>query len=909
MLFPWQLLHARCCRVVVASSEEKRAKVKCIERREEDSLQSLKTDFVAWFDRLQHGSPHDSQDPVFEGMVRDFLQYDAALQAMERGVRVYMEGVESLCCGLNQLSEAAVLGLTKRSDAYIARDACRYRESIHRITRADGPHTCFSKMRRDLIFNVVDPLRCHRAHNDKLKQDFQVRRRRLAELVLAKRHVEHLQQQQQQQQQEQQQEPQREDAGEDEGEEEGEEDGLIGGSAGAAFSAHRAAGTSRASHQQQRQRRSGASSADAATAAATAAAASAYMRFKEIDDVLFEWLEMLQSYKCDIFDSLLQTLKYIQYEFFAGAAHAVNAVIPKRMEFRPMVEMTPQQLQPQVELELEARSEEPEMDPSSFSFGSGHGVSATERLVEKWERDAAAAASASASAAAAAAAGAPSSKKEQPAAKAAAAAAEAAAVEVDILSLAVLTGQGFGERESRAALLRFNNDTQGALDWLLDGGADFLLLEQQQEERQQQQQQELAKSTGGGAAAAAAAASSAVTAAAAMAASRELDDVRLPTTLKWVERLKQARRQEALSWKERRAKRDAADEGATPHQGQQQRGPPRETHPHDSLNHSVKARKGAPASAAAGGGGGRGEVQQRETRRTRGQDVTNGSRETRRSAAAAAAAERASDDEAPQQQPGARASADGSSRSSSSGKGDNTKQNSSSGSSSNRSNSSSNAESPRSSFPSPNQQFPREEGGPTSGKEAPPDASKRGPSSGAHPSQPQALDLLDFDGGGPPPSSASSEGPPSQQGGGLPKEPEKRLVSHDVALLDLDGEDEGAPGNASSSLGAPPGEGPLKTLPLPGLLGSFDARKCAWSNEKEAERKVREETEELRRRIKEEEEERRRREEKVEGLNSAAQQEKEGEGEEALPNNCDKGSSSPSQPQEATSAAALADLL
>ena len=100
---------------------------------------------------------------------------------------------------------------------------------------------------------------------------------------------------------------------------------------------------SRSILQQQQQERM------APTAAAAAAAASALKEFKEVDDVLFEWLQMLESYKGDVYDSLLQTLKYLQYEFFAGAAHAINGVLPKRMEFRPMVEMTPQQLQPQVD--------------------------------------------------------------------------------------------------------------------------------------------------------------------------------------------------------------------------------------------------------------------------------------------------------------------------------------------------------------------------------------------------------------------------------------------------------------------------------------------------------------------------------------------------------------------------------
>ena len=60
-------------------------------------------------------------------------------------------------------------------------------------------------------------------------------------------------------------------------------------------------------------------------------------------------LYVLEEYKGDILDSCLQTLKYLQYEFFATSAHSISGVLPARMEFRPMVEMTPEHLEAQVE--------------------------------------------------------------------------------------------------------------------------------------------------------------------------------------------------------------------------------------------------------------------------------------------------------------------------------------------------------------------------------------------------------------------------------------------------------------------------------------------------------------------------------------------------------------------------------
>merc|ERR1719460_1638528 len=84
---------------------------------------------------------------------------------------------------------------------------------------------------------------------------------------------------------------------------------------------------------------------------------SAKMSFHEVDKHVFEWLYILEEYRGDILDSSLQTLKYLQYEFFATSAHAVSGVLPSRMEFRPMVEMTPEHLEAQVELELQETEE------------------------------------------------------------------------------------------------------------------------------------------------------------------------------------------------------------------------------------------------------------------------------------------------------------------------------------------------------------------------------------------------------------------------------------------------------------------------------------------------------------------------------------------------------------------------
>ena len=164
--------------------------------------------------------------------------------------------------------------------------------------------------------------------------------------------------------------------------------------------------------------------------------------FDQVDTHLFDWFMILEEYRGDILDSLLQTLKYLEYEFFASAAHAVAAVLPARMEFRPMVEMTPKQLELQLGIEKKAATElgeggsAPQVETAEGYVGSGmRGISDySKRLIEKMESPTSASSS----------------------------------VPVDILSLSSLLAQGFDEGPARKALRECNNDTQAALDMLLN---------------------------------------------------------------------------------------------------------------------------------------------------------------------------------------------------------------------------------------------------------------------------------------------------------------------------------------------------------------------------------------------------------------------------------------------------------
>eukprot|EP01067_Filipodium_phascolosomae_P009810 Filipodium_phascolosomae@DN987_c0_g1_i1.p1 len=98
----------------------------------------------------------------------------------------------------------------------------------------------------------------------------------------------------------------------------------------------------------------------------------------DYDAPLWEWVMVYNEHMWDIYDSALQTFKYLQYEFFSGCSHHVNTVLPNRMEFRPLVEMTPEpHLHLVVKMYLEGERNE---------YRNWH-IDATKKLLEKWEEE------------------------------------------------------------------------------------------------------------------------------------------------------------------------------------------------------------------------------------------------------------------------------------------------------------------------------------------------------------------------------------------------------------------------------------------------------------------------------------------------------------------------------------------
>jgi hypothetical protein len=341
-----------------------------------DQLGQIRTEWHVLKERWFAGEP---VDPVFEGIVRDFFVFDCTMQDIYKKVEVFMKGVDSLAEGLVVLSESTISGLTQVDDPLIKSDCCKMKEATNQITRADAPHSAIAKLRRDMDFNIMNPMRNHLINNRNLKTHLEKRRRRLLELNIAKKQY---------------------------------EDCV----------------------------KKNYSRTDRRFLQAQASLESAKMSFHEVDKHIFEWLYILEEYKGDILDSALQTLKYLQYEFFATAAHAISGVLPARMEFRPMVEMTPEHLEAQVDMELQEAEENDEEVVTDFSV----------RLIEKLAKD----------------------NKTKPGQGIDSSADVGPAVPVDPLSLSSLLSQGFEEGPARQALRKHQNNTQAALDWLISGGED-----------------------------------------------------------------------------------------------------------------------------------------------------------------------------------------------------------------------------------------------------------------------------------------------------------------------------------------------------------------------------------------------------------------------------------------------------
>mmetsp|Transcript_49444 Transcript_49444/g.138454 ORF Transcript_49444/g.138454 Transcript_49444/m.138454 type:complete len:419 (-) Transcript_49444:64-1320(-) len=328
-------------------------------------------------------------DPVFEGMVKEMDAFHDTLQILSSETSAFMEGIGQLSEGLQTVSENFFGNVACIGNKHVASDSCRLKEATTRIIREDATDSAIGKLRRNMAYNFEAPIKSHLENCEKLKAELEKRERRLEELRSAKQQVDECM-------------------------------------------------------------RQGLDSTHKLSQIAENEFRASKKAFQEVDRHIFEWLYVLEAHRDDILDSSLQTLKFLQYEFFAMSAHAISGILPSRMEFRPMVDMDPECLKAQVELALEdaelgdAGGEEcgqHETDAKSIL----HGADFTMRMVQRLAMD----------------------SKD-------AAEGDSTTLPVDVLSLSALLSHGVEEGPARRALRLHRNDTQAALDWLLTGGGDVV---------------------------------------------------------------------------------------------------------------------------------------------------------------------------------------------------------------------------------------------------------------------------------------------------------------------------------------------------------------------------------------------------------------------------------------------------
>ncbi|CAE7463212.1 unnamed protein product [Symbiodinium natans] len=324
----------------------------------------------------------DIHDPVFDGMVAQFNEFDQSLQQVNSSLVPFVRGIHELAAGVQSLSDGLAEQLRLAQDRVLVTEGCRLREAAQNIARHDAPHSAVARFNRNMEFNITTPLKDHLANNEKLRKELEKRDLCLAALKEALKQVE-------------------------------------------LCEAHALQDT------------------DLRRKLAKSEFQASKAQFERINRSVFEWLYTLEEHRDDILDSCLQTLKHLQYDFLASAAHSISDVLPERMAFRRMTEMMPECLEAHVQNELQSTQESLEGETGEiFAL----------RLVERLARDG----------------------KERPGA-----APESApsAQPVDPLSLSSLLSHGFEEGPARRALRQTGNDTQAAMELLL-GSEDGELVRQ-----------------------------------------------------------------------------------------------------------------------------------------------------------------------------------------------------------------------------------------------------------------------------------------------------------------------------------------------------------------------------------------------------------------------------------------------
>eukprot|EP00915_Cephaloidophora_sp_WS-2016_P003337 GHVH01004471.1.p1 GENE.GHVH01004471.1~~GHVH01004471.1.p1 ORF type:complete len:448 (+),score=69.36 GHVH01004471.1:80-1423(+) len=252
-----------------------------------DCVTEVKEELSFWKEIL---SCEIYDDPVFDEMVKAFREFDDMLSSLSHAVSSFLMGVDSLRYGMERMSDTLFDGVTNMSTQrqfhednevnYVRSQVIMYKQYTQSIVNKDAPKSAYSKLKRDINFNIAKPLKEFVFWSSDLKGKLSYRKRLLSEYQLSSKEVSNL------------------------------------------HGRH-------------------VSSDDVRLIYARNLLVSTSSKFSSIDRHCYVWLSILEDFRIDIWDSMTQTLKHVQYEFFNSSASIWKESLPKRTEFRPLVEMTP----------------------------------------------------------------------------------------------------------------------------------------------------------------------------------------------------------------------------------------------------------------------------------------------------------------------------------------------------------------------------------------------------------------------------------------------------------------------------------------------------------------------------------------------------------------------------------------
>eukprot|EP01066_Platyproteum_vivax_P011077 Platyproteum_vivax@DN5016_c0_g1_i1.p1 len=272
------------------------------------------------------GSVSNSKDPVFAAYVAKYTYLIESMKELYTGIDQFMAAIDSLASAQESISSIFMNRLSKFEDDFLLAEGIRYREGTQAIGNRFAPHSYYARLRRDLDYNMVRPLMQHILQAERIKRLLDERNKRKIDFDLhdanATRYVENQK------------------------------------NKNSSYVPDIRYDTKYKDLYDKRE----------------ASSKSLY----DYDAPLWEWLMVYNEFQWDLMDSCLQTFKYLQFEFFTGCAHHINLVLPERMEFRPLVEMTPEpHLHQVVKMYLESERNE-------FRYWE---FDATKKLLAKWEED------------------------------------------------------------------------------------------------------------------------------------------------------------------------------------------------------------------------------------------------------------------------------------------------------------------------------------------------------------------------------------------------------------------------------------------------------------------------------------------------------------------------------------------